>query len=129
MHTAFRVDSGFTLVELMVVVLIIGILVSLATPVFLRAEADARSKSCQANQRTLVSAMSVAQAAGLDFSSATAGALSPGGSGWYGLMIPSWVLTKPVCPTDQAEYLMAKSGAILGDNGAAPGFKDQHQLP
>jgi prepilin-type N-terminal cleavage/methylation domain-containing protein len=46
-------EDGFTLVELMVVVLIIGILVSIAVPVYLSASASAQSKSCQANQRTI----------------------------------------------------------------------------
>ena len=52
-----RKDEGFTLVELMVVVLIIGILVAIAVPVFLNASANAQAKSCQANQRTVQGAI------------------------------------------------------------------------
>jgi prepilin-type N-terminal cleavage/methylation domain-containing protein len=49
----FRRDGGFSLVELMVVVLIIGILVAIAIPVFNAAKANAQRRSCYANQRTI----------------------------------------------------------------------------
>ena len=46
-------DRGFTLVELMVVVLILGVLVSVAIPIFNAAREKARRNTCYANQRLL----------------------------------------------------------------------------
>lgn len=57
-----RNEKGFTLIELMVVVLIIGILVAVAIPVFGSAANNARLKACRANLRTIDGAVAQYQA-------------------------------------------------------------------
>jgi prepilin-type N-terminal cleavage/methylation domain-containing protein len=57
-------DKGFTLVELMVVVLIIGILVGIAIPIYRAMDARARERSCQSNLRSLNGVLEQWKAAG-----------------------------------------------------------------
>ena len=58
-----RSKKGFTLVELMVVVIILGILVAIAIPIYNNVTGDAQKKACAANERTLEGAVAMYQAA------------------------------------------------------------------
>lgn len=92
-------DHGLTLVGLMVVVLIIGILVAIAVPVFTRTRLPAEARSCRANQRTISGAANLVIADGDDYGDASAGQLVPSGSGWYGILVPAWIEGTPLCAT------------------------------
>ncbi|MPY96052.1 MAG: prepilin-type N-terminal cleavage/methylation domain-containing protein [Acidimicrobiia bacterium] len=69
-------EEGFTLIELMVVVLIIAVLLAIAIPTFLGAQSKAKDRSAQSSARNAVTAANTIYADGGDFTAATAGELA-----------------------------------------------------
>ena len=109
----FRKNEGFTLVELMVVVLIIGILVAIAIPIFNAAKGQAQLKSCMANQRTIEGAFQT-YAASNNGTYPSAGDLTASNE----LVTGSYLKTAPICPGSQKGYFTAAQ-TVTGDTDAA----------
>lgn len=105
----FRKEEGFTLVELMVVVLIIGILVAIAIPVFNAAKANAQKKSCFANQRTIEGAAQTYAADNDGNLPGTVAALSP-----------TYIKVLPTCPAGGPAYSINTSGTVGDCTGGSP---------
>ena len=103
---SIRRRTGFTLVEIMIVVLIIGILLAIAVPSFINARETARSKACVSN---LVELYSATEQYALDYHLAATTAINP--ATFMGLS-PPYLLKFPVCPSG-GNYA---PGATIGDN-------------
>ena len=71
-------DEGFTLIELMVVVLIIAILLAIAIPTFLGSQSKAKDRSAQSSLRNTVTAAKSIYTDSSDYSTATTTALGAG---------------------------------------------------
>ncbi|NLL66889.1 MAG: type II secretion system protein [Clostridiaceae bacterium] len=101
MLNAFKKSKkGFTLVELMVVVVIIGILTAIAIPVFKNVDANAKKNACEATERTIQSAIQIYKA---DHNGADPANLAA--------LIPAYIAEEPQCPfeadkTDTGDYTL-----------------------
>jgi prepilin-type N-terminal cleavage/methylation domain-containing protein len=134
-RTGIWTDSGFTFVELMVVVLVIGILMSIVVPQYFNVIANASARTCQANQRIIASAVQISQAAKADTSGVgIANSVLDSNVGWGKVLLPTYIKSVPRCPETHAVYYMSPEGTVLGDQGDGPqafvnqGQANDHQL-
>ncbi len=89
--------AGFTLVEIMIVVLIIGILLAIAIPNFVQARETSRAKSCVANLKQLDSAK---QQYMMDKNASTFASVTGTNSSTdtYGGLVSQYIRSAPLCP-------------------------------
>lgn len=99
-----RKRNGFTLVELLTVVLILSILMSVAMPLYLNAVDDTRKKVCRTNMVTIANAV---MAARVKSRAANFGTLITGGVATTNL--PD-LTSVPVCPNGGA-YTLANGSS------------------
>ena len=102
-----RWQEGFTLIELMIVILIIAILVAIAIPVMWGSRSTAQRRTCQANMRTIDGAINTYDA--------LHEAYCPNGDVGT-LMVPVLVKRRPVCSYSNSAYTM------FGGTSSAPPF-------
>ena len=99
MKAMHKNEKGFTLVELMVVVVIIGVLVAIAVPIYNAVTDRAEASACQANQRTLDGAV-------MQWSTEDGATGTPDASD----LAPYIVM--PTCPTNDTAYVIQPPGTL-----------------
>ena len=84
-----NMKKGFTLVEIMIVVLIIGILMAIAVPNFIQARTTSRTNACIANLKQIDSGKE---------QYAMENKLDTGATVTWANLVPTYLKSQPSCP-------------------------------
>lgn len=114
MKTKNRLEAGFTLVEIMIVVAIVGLLCAMAVPSFVNAREQSRLRSCVNNLRQINGAK--------DQWALEAGKATGDACGMSDIM-PYLKRTEPKCPIESTAYLVNTVGTSAECNSP---LKVQH---
>jgi prepilin-type N-terminal cleavage/methylation domain-containing protein len=109
----FKRKKGFTLVEIMIVVAIIGIIIAIAVPAFLRARENARGRACQENLQKIDGAKEQWALEDRISNDAPCPALS------FFCGATRWIKRTPVCPgggTYSVENIGTDPSCSIGSN-------------
>ncbi|MEX2222536.1 MAG: prepilin-type N-terminal cleavage/methylation domain-containing protein [Candidatus Rokuibacteriota bacterium] len=98
-----RAERGFTLVELMVVVAVIGVLSTIAIPLYVNVQARGRIAKAQADSRVLAAAVGV-YGAHMGSIPTTLGQLTTIATNSQGLRVGPFVGTVPAAPGGWSAY-------------------------
>ena len=112
-------NSGFTLVEIMIVVAIIGLLAAIAIPNFVRARTQSQKNACINNLRQIDGAV---QTWALDNKMASVAAVSFGN-------VQPYLKSAVICPAGGTTFALSYTLATVADKPTCKKVADTHVLP
>jgi prepilin-type N-terminal cleavage/methylation domain-containing protein len=102
---------AFTLVEIMIVILIIGLLMSIAVPQFMKSRETTQLKACWENQQKLEAAKHMWM---MDYG------VSSGAAPVIADLVPEYIKVEPNCPTNAVYALGTGLASVTCPDHAAP---------